>query len=163
MFVIAGTQEKLNFCTNALGTTAGYNYRTQNWVHEIQTATENKGVDIIIDFIGQNYFQSNLDLAAKYGRIVNLALLSGSKVPAGGDISAFLRKRVRYEGSSLRSRDVEYQGKLRDRLEQEVIPLVVAGKFTVFVEKALDWDNIVEAHQLMESNQTQGKIICTVK
>jgi hypothetical protein len=26
----------------------------------------------------------------------------------------------------------------------------------------MDWENIAEAHQLMESNSTKGKIICTI-
>jgi NADPH2:quinone reductase len=163
VFVTAGTQDKINFCTDVLGATAGYNYKAQDWVQEIKSATNNRGVDIIVDFIGQNYFQSNLDVAAKDGRIVNLALLSGVKLSAGVDISPFLRKRVRYEGSSLRSRDIEYQCKLKAKLEKEVLPLIVAGKFTVSIEKVLKWDNVVEAHQLMESNQTKGKIICTVE
>ena len=162
VFVTAGSEEKIKFCRDVLGATAGYNYKTQNWAQEIKTATYDRGVDIVIDYIGQNYFQSNLDVVAKDGRIFNLALLSGGKLSVGADISSFLRKRLRYEGSSLRSQSIDYQSKLKVKLEKEIIPLIVAGKFTVFIEKVLRWDNIVEAHQLMESNQTKGKIICSV-
>ena len=63
----------------------------------------------MIDFVGQNYFQGNLDVAARDGRIVTLGALSGTKLKEGVDIGAFVRKRLRFEGSSLRSRDVEYQ------------------------------------------------------
>ena len=136
----------------------GFNYNTTNWSQEILTATDGKGVDIIIDFVGASYFQGNLDAAAQDCRIVHLgamgefpsslflpianplhiktypnpppstnhsrstppSLLSyngaliqnpigGTKLPSGTDISAFIRKRIRLEGSSLRSRGEDYQ------------------------------------------------------
>jgi NADPH:quinone reductase-like Zn-dependent oxidoreductase len=161
IYATAGSQEKLDFCVK-LGATSAYNYKTQDWAKEIEKATEGKGVDIIIDYIGANYFQGNLDSAARDGHIVNLAALSGSKLPAGVDISAFVRKRIRFEGSSLRSRDATYQGKLRDKLES-YLPHFDDGKFTVHIEKVFPWEKIIDAHKLMESNQTMGKIICVIK
>jgi NADPH:quinone reductase-like Zn-dependent oxidoreductase len=38
----------------------------------------------------------------------------------------------------------------------------VDGTFKIVIEKELDWKNIVEAHELMESNKTKGKIVCTI-
>lgn len=161
IYVTAGSDEKIEFC-KSLGATAGFNYHTQNWSKEILKATNGKGVDVVIDFVGQNYFQGNLDVAAKDGRIVNLGALSGTKLPAGVDIGAFVRKRIRFEGSSLRSRDEEYQGKLRNTLVEHALPKLRNGSFTVPIEKVFPWEEIVMAHELMESNQTKGKIICTI-
>jgi NADPH:quinone reductase-like Zn-dependent oxidoreductase len=161
IYVTAGSQDKIDFCVNELGATAGFNYKTQDWAKEILKATDGKGADVIVDFIGQNYFQGNLDVAARDGRIVNLAFMSGSKLPAGVDMSAFLFKRLRFEGSSLRSRDPEYQGRLRDKLE-EYVPRFEDGTFKIFVDKVLPWESIVEAHQFMEKNTSKGKIICTI-
>jgi NADPH:quinone reductase-like Zn-dependent oxidoreductase len=161
IFVTVGSQEKIDFCVQELGATAGFNYKTQDWSSEILKATDGKGVDIVIDFVGQDYFQGNLDVAARDGRIVNLGALSGTKLPAGVDIGALFRKRIRVEGSSLRSRDAEYQGRLRDKLE-EYLPRFEDGTFKLFVDKVLPWEKIVEAHQLMEKNTSKGKIICTI-
>jgi len=161
VYVTAGSQEKIDFCVKELGATAGFNYKTQDWSKEILKATGDKGVDLIIDFVGQNYFQGNLDAAARDGHIVNLGALSGTKLPAGVDIGAFVRKRIRFEGSSLRSRDEEYQGRLRDKLE-EYLSKFENGSFKLFTEKVIPWEEVVEAHKLMEKNVTKGKIICTV-
>ena len=161
IYVTASSQDKIDFC-KSLGATTGYNYHTQDWAKEILTATDGKGVDVIIDFIGQNYFQGNLDVAARDARIVNLAALSGSKLPAGVDIGAFVRKRIRFEGSSLRSRDEAYQGKLRDTLVEHALPKMRRGEFLVPVERVFPWKEVVQAHLLMESNQTKGKIICRI-
>ena len=162
IYVTAGSQEKIDLCVKELGATAGFNYHTQDWAKEILRATDGKGVDVVIDFIGQNYFQGNLDVAARDGRIVNLGAMSGTKLPAGVDIGAFFRKRVRFEGSTLRSRDEDYQGKLRNTLVEHSIPKLKDGSFKVPIEKVFPWEDIVKAHQLMESNQTKGKVICRI-
>lgn len=161
IYVTASSTEKIDFCVKELGATAGFSYKTQNWAKEILKATNGNGVDIIIDFVGANYFQSNLDAAARDGHIVTLGALGGTTLSAGVDIGAFVRKRLRYEGSSLRSRDAAYQGKLRDKLE-DFLPKFEDGSFKVFVEKVFKWNDVIGAHKLMETNKTKGKIICIV-
>lgn len=161
IYVTAGSQEKIDFCVHTLGATAGFNYKTQDWAKEISTATDGKGVDIIIDFIGANYFQGNLNVAAKDGKIVQLGTMSGTKLAEGTDISAFVMKRVRFEGSTLRSRDTVYQGRLRDKLEEYMMGFQ-DGTFKIFVERVFPWEEVVEAHREMERNNTMGKIICRI-
>jgi NADPH:quinone reductase-like Zn-dependent oxidoreductase len=161
IFVTAGSQEKIDFCIRELGATAGFNYRTQDWAREILSATNGRGVDIVIDFVGANYFQGNLDVAARDARIVHLARLSGGALPPGVNMSEFLEKRVRFEGSTLRSRDVEYQRRLRDKL-QEYLPKFEHGEFKLFIERVMPWEKIGEAHNFMEENKSMGKIVCTV-
>lgn len=161
IYVTASSQEKIDFCVNELGASAGFNYRTQDWAAEILKATDGKGVDVIVDFIGANYFQGNIAAGARDGRVVCLGMMSGSKVEQV-DIGGILFKRLRIEGSTLRSRDEEYQGKLRDQLVEHALPKLRDGAFKIVIEKVFDWTEIVEAHKLMESNGTQGKLICKV-
>ncbi|KAH0536245.1 hypothetical protein FGG08_006867 [Glutinoglossum americanum] len=163
VYVTASSREKIDFCVNELGASQGFNYKEQDFAKEIDKATGGKGVDIIIDFIGQDYFQQNLDAAAKDGRIVTLGALSGTKLPAGVDIGAFVRKRLRFEGSSLRSRDAEYQGRLRDKLAETAMPKFKDGSFKIYVERVFRWEQVIDAHKLLESNATKGKIICTIE
>ncbi|KAI4273521.1 MAG: hypothetical protein L6R38_006322 [Xanthoria sp. 2 TBL-2021] len=162
IFVTAGSQSKIDFCVRELGATAGFNYNTQDWAKEVLAATDGKGVDIIVDFVGGTYFQGNLDAVARDGRIVHLGAMGGTRLSEGTDIGAFVRKRVRFEGSSLRSRDEGYQGRLRDMVLERAVPRLRRGELKVFVERVFDWEEIVQAHLLMESNQTRGKIICRV-
>lgn len=160
IYATCGSDEKIAFCEQ-LGCAKAFNYKSQNWAKEILKATDSKGVDLVIDYIGATYFQGNLDVAARDGRIVTLGALGGTKLPEGVDIGAFVRKRIRFEGSSLRSRDPDYQGKLRDKLES-FLPLFEDGTFKVFVEKIFPWEDVIGAHKLMESNKTKGKLICTI-
>ncbi|OKL55650.1 hypothetical protein UA08_09119 [Talaromyces atroroseus] len=161
VFVTAGSQDKIDFCVNELGATAGFNYHTQDWAKGILEATGGKGVDLIVDFVGANYFGQNLVAAARDGRIVLLGLMSGAELPAGVNIGPILLKRLRIEGSTLRSRDEGYQEKLRNLLVENALPKFKDGKFNIFITKVLPYDQIIEAHKLLESNQTKGKIILT--
>ena len=79
------------------------------------------------------------------------------------DLAAFVRKRVRFEGSSLRSRDVAYQRKLRDGVVREALPGLREGRVRVFIERVFGWAEVAEAHRLMEGNGTMGKIVCHVE
>lgn len=163
VYATARQDEKCKFCTETLGADAAYNTETSDWAEQIEKATDGKGVDVIVDFIGATYFDQNLRAAARDGRIVNLAAMGGAKLKGGEDISAFVRKRIRFEGSSLRSRDEDYQGKLRNQLVDHALPKLRDGTFKVPIEKVFDWTDIIKAHELMESNKTKGKIICTIK
>jgi NADPH:quinone reductase-like Zn-dependent oxidoreductase len=160
VYATAGSDDKCAFIEKELGATKAFNYKTAAWDEEILKATGGKGVDVIIDFIGASYFQKNLNVAARDARWVCLGLMGGAKLD-GIDISKLLFKRIRIEGSTLRSRDPEYQGKLRDKLA-EYIPDFESGKLKVLIDTVLPMDKIVEAHELLEANKTTGKIICTV-
>jgi putative PIG3 family NAD(P)H quinone oxidoreductase len=162
VYATARQDEKCDFAVKQLGATAAFNTKTQNWADEVLKATDGKGVDIIIDFIGADYFQSNLKAIAKDGVIVNLGFMGGTKLPAGTDISAFIMKRCTFVGSSLRSRDEGYQGKLRDQLVEHALPRFVDGRFKLFVDKVLPWEEVQEAHKLLQENKTKGKVICTI-
>ncbi|KAJ5106262.1 hypothetical protein N7456_002937 [Penicillium angulare] len=160
IYATAGSQEKIDFLEKELGVTKAFNYRTQDWASEITKATNGTGVNLTVDFIGATYFQGNLDVAAKDGKVVLLGLMGGGKLPDGVNIAPLLMKRIRVEGSTLRSRDEDYQAKLRDTLVEHALPKFADGTFKVFVERVMPFEKIVEAHQLLESNTTKGKIIC---
>lgn len=134
VFATTRSDDKCEFCVKTLGATAAYNTQKQDWAAEVLKATDGKGVDIIVDFIGPTTFAGNLDAAARDGRIVNLATLGGMKLQSGmaePNFGNFVRKRLRFEGSSLRSRDEEYQGKLRNQLHDHALPKFKDGRLVL--------------------------------
>jgi NADPH:quinone reductase-like Zn-dependent oxidoreductase len=160
IYATAGTDDKCRFVTEQIGATAAFNYKTQDWAAEIKERTGGKGVDYIVDFVGGSYFQKNLDAAARDGRIVMLGTMGGAQVPEA-NIGPILFKRLRIEGSTLRSRDEDYQGKLRDRLDG-YMPDFVKGSFKIIVDKVFPWEQIQDAHRYMEDAKNSGKIVCTI-
>lgn len=162
IFATAGSDEKCAFIEKELGATRALNYKSGGgaWEKDVLGETGGDGVHLIVDFIAGDYVQKNLDCAAREGRIVQLGAMGGA-VLKEVNVAQILYKRIRWEGSTLRARDEEYQGLLRDKLE-EYVPDFVSGKLKVFVDKVFKMEEIQEAHALMEKNVTRGKIICTV-
>ncbi|KAG8158502.1 hypothetical protein KVR01_011624 [Diaporthe batatas] len=160
VFATAGSAEKCEFVEKELGATRAFNYKEDDWSKGVLEATGGAGVDLIVDYIAGDYVQKNLDCAAREARVVQLAFMGGAQL-RDLNVAQILYKRIRWEGSTLRARDEEYQGRLRDRLEQDV-PAIAGGELKVFVDKVYGMDEIQEAHRLMERNVTRGKIICTV-
>ncbi|CAO3670551.1 unnamed protein product [Rhizopus stolonifer] len=163
VFVTVSSDDKVKFC-ESIGATKGINYKTQQWGKEILKLTDNKGVDVIIDVVGKDYWEQNMDSIALDGRMVILAFMSGPLVDHV-NLGTFLRKRVTVRGSNLRARTVEYQHKLRCEIYNNAVLKHFAkgdGKLKIFIDKVFQWNNIIEAHQYLESNQSMGKIVVQV-
>ncbi|KAK9315410.1 hypothetical protein V1524DRAFT_396252 [Lipomyces starkeyi] len=161
LFATVGTDEKAKFVESFAGADYGINYKKYDFVKFITDKTEGGGVDVIVDFIGQDYFMKNITVAAKDARIVLLATMSGSVVEHA-NIGMILYKRLRIEGSTLRSRTIEYQAEIKDLFQKYALPNLISGEFVNPVDKVFSWKDIVQAHQYMESNMSMGKIVCVV-
>ncbi len=76
VIVTAGSEAKCKFCLQ-LGADAAINYKEQDFVEEIKQLTDNKGVDVILDMIGGDYFPRNLKCMADDARLVQIAVQNG--------------------------------------------------------------------------------------
>jgi putative PIG3 family NAD(P)H quinone oxidoreductase len=161
IFATAGSAAKCELvCGERVGATTAINYKTEDFVKVIMEKTNGKGVDYIVDYVGGPYFQRNLEVAARDCRIVMLGRMGGMKVPEA-DLAPLLLKRIRVEGSTLRSRDEEYQKQLRNRVES-YLPHFDAGRFHVILHETHSWSQIQEVHRQIEQSENAGKIVCVV-
>lgn len=132
MTATASTQEKLSWLLGIPnGATHAVNYKTHDFAAEVKNTTDGAGVDVVIDFVGQSHWKQNLDSLARDGRMTMLAFLSGAcgsliflwffhvccagSIVPSVDLSPLLAKRLRIQGSTLRSRSAEYQSELIKR------------------------------------------------
>jgi NADPH:quinone reductase len=157
VIVTAGSDEKCNQCL-ALGADVAINYRTQDFVGEME-----KGglkADVILDMVGGDYVARNLKVAALNGRIVQIAFQQGSKIEA--DFLPIMLKRLTFTGSTLRPRTVAEKAIIARELEEKVWPLLAAGKCLPQIYKTFPLADVVKAHLLMESSAHVGKIVLVV-
>ena len=157
VIVTAGSDEKCRQCL-ALGADVAINYRTQDFVVEME-----KGglkADVILDMVGGEYVARNLKVAALNGRIVQIAFQQGSKIEA--DFLALMLKRLTFTGSTLRPRTVAEKALIARELEEKVWPLLAAGKCLPQIYKTFALADAAEAHRLMESSAHVGKIVLMV-
>jgi NADPH:quinone reductase len=157
VIVTAGSDEKCKQCL-ALGADVAINYRTQDFVVEME-----KGglkADVILDMVGGDYVARNLKVAALNGRIVQIAFQKGSKIEA--DFLPIMLKRLIFTGSTLRPRTVAEKAVIARELEKNVWPLLSAGKCLPQIYKTFPLADAVKANLLMESSAHVGKIVLTV-
>ncbi|TFK48727.1 quinone oxidoreductase [Heliocybe sulcata] len=162
----ASTEEKLKWLLSIPnGATHAVNYRTQDFAEEAKKITEGKGVNVVIDFVGQSHWQKNIDSLAVDGRMTMLALLSGAEIPQF-NLMPILYKRLRIQGSTLRARSVEYQEDLIQRFKRDLLDKVSGCQgdtaIRTYIHKVYPWTEIQDAHRCMESNTNSGKIICEI-
>ncbi|PSR80686.1 quinone oxidoreductase [Coniella lustricola] len=167
VFATARKQAKCDFTVSHLGATGAVDLTQhpdkKSWTSEVRNELNGgQGVDLVVDFLGGPYLEANLDVLAIDGRIVQLGWLDGPVAPAPVSIAAVLAKRACIQGSQLRSRSLEYQVKLRDFFVRNVLPRLVNGQFEHVVERVVPWEKVQEAHELLEANQTKGKVVCII-
>ncbi|OAX40708.1 NAD(P)-binding protein, partial [Rhizopogon vinicolor AM-OR11-026] len=161
----ASTKEKLDWLLSIPnGATHTVNYRTEDFAAEVKKTTNGKGVDIVIDFVGQSHWARNIESLAIDGRMTMLATLSGSEVPSV-NLGPILYKRLRIQGSTLRSRSVEYQTELIASFRDIIDKVTSAngnGSIRTYIHRVYPWTEIQDAHHEMADNKNSGKIIVEV-
>jgi len=126
----------------------------------VKTFTAGAGVDVILDMVGAPYFQRNLRLLRKDGRLVSIAFLEGSR--GEFDLLPIMLKRLTCTGSTMRSRSVEEKKSIRDALLASIWPRLAAGALLPHVCARFPLAEADAAHRLMESGQHIGKIVLDV-
>ncbi|MEM9918390.1 MAG: NAD(P)H-quinone oxidoreductase [Bacteroidota bacterium] len=147
-------------CLN-LGASVAIDYKTVDFKEVILEKTKGKGVDVVLDFVAASYLQRNLDCLAIDGRMVMLALMGGAKVD-NLNLLPILRKRLRIQGSTLRARSVAYKLQLVQEFADVCWDDFAAKQLKPVIDLVCDWKEVVQAHERMEANLNQGKIVLKV-
>jgi NADPH2:quinone reductase len=158
VIVTAGSDDKCAACVE-LGADHAINYRSHDFVAEVQRLTEGRGANVILDMVAGDYVARELNCLADDGRLVIIAVQGGidSKIDAG----AVLRRRLTITGSTLRPRPVAFKAAIAAALRQNVWPWIESGRVKPVIYKVFPAAQAAQAHTLMESNQHIGKLVLT--
>jgi NADPH:quinone reductase len=159
IFATAGSRDKCHACER-LGATRAIDYKHEDFVKVVKEATAGRGVDVILDMVGGDYIQRNINLLAVEGRLVYIAFLRGAK--ADVNFLPLMLKRAVITGSTLRARSVEQKGAIAAPLARQVWPLLDQGKIKPQIYRSFPLAQAAEAHRLMESSEHIGKIVLTL-
>jgi NADPH:quinone reductase-like Zn-dependent oxidoreductase len=128
------------------------------WLDELREHVA-AGVDVVLDVVGGDEVDRNIDALAQKGRIVQV----GTLTPGGAaDVSKLMRKRAGLVGTTLRNRPIEEKIAVTQRFAAEVVPLFDTGALRVVIDSRFPLDAIADAHRHMESNANVGKILVDV-
>lgn len=150
---------KLDHCRE-LGADEAIDYRT-DWVAAVKAATDQRGVDVILDVMGAKYLGSNVGVLARGGRIVVIGLQGGTKGEL--DLGSLLRKAGTITATSLRARPAEEKAEIVRDVVEEVWPLYKAGQIKLAPETRFALDAVAEAHAHLDSGDNIGKVILVVR
>jgi NADPH:quinone reductase len=159
VIVTVGSKEKADACVK-LGADHAINYKTQDFVTEVKTATGGKGVEVILDMVGGDYVDRNYDAAAVDGRIVQIALLGGGKATI--NVGKLMVKRLNHTGSTLRPRSNADKAAMVAAIEAKVMPLFREGRIKPLMDSSFPLEKAADAHRRMETSEHIGKIVLVV-
>jgi NADPH:quinone reductase-like Zn-dependent oxidoreductase len=133
----AGSAEKCE-AAKKLGADVAVNYKTEDFVAAVKTATGGAGANLIVDIVGGEYIDRNYDAAAEQGVIAQVSFTSGPKATAN-----FARLMAK-------------------RLTEKVWPLLAAGRIRPVIDSTYPLNEAGAAQARMETSQHIGKIVLTV-
>jgi putative PIG3 family NAD(P)H quinone oxidoreductase len=158
VYATAGTREKCAAC-EGLGAAQAFNHQTMDFVQAVGELTAGRGVDIVLDIVGGEYLQRNIECLAVDGRLIQIGLLGGAK--ADLNLAALMQKRLTITGSTLRIRSVAEKGAIARELEQHVWPLLASRRVAPVIHGTLAMTQAADAHRLLEAGTVIGKLVLT--
>ncbi len=158
-FATVGSDEKVQAISHL---TTAINYKTQNFEQVIQAATDNGGVDVILDIVGAPYLEQNLNLLRRDGRLVYIAFLGGAKAKEV-KLGQIMMKRLTITGSTMRARTTEEKATITEGLKTHVWPLLAQGQCIPMIYQTFNFDQIQDAHAALDTGEHVGKVVVEVK
>ena len=155
IFTTAGSERKCE-AARSFGAARAINYHTEDFVAVVKTETNSEGVDVILDMVGGSYIQRNIEAAAPWGRIINIAYQESFQAEV--NFRAVLTKRLTLAATTLRGRDAAQKQAIRDALVREVWPLL-GTQVNPVIDRIFPLAEAGQAHDLMRKTGHIGKIL----
>ena len=160
VFATAGSEKKCRACEE-LGAEIAINYRNEDFVEAVKSATGGRGVDLILDMVGGDYIARNIRSLAIGGRLVQIAFLQGGK--ANLNFAPIMVRRLTVTGSTLRPQSDLVKAGIADALRKKIWPLLENGRVRPILDATYPLEAAAQAHGYMESSNHIGKIVLTVE
>jgi NADPH:quinone reductase len=155
IFTTAGSDNKCE-AARGFGAARAINYRNEDFVAVVKQETNGKGVDVILDMVGGSYIQRNIEAAAPWGRIVNIAYQESFKAEV--NFRPVLTKRLTLAATTLRGRHTAQKQAIRDALAREIWPLL-GTRIRPVTDRIFPLAEAGQAHDFMAKTGHVGKIL----
>jgi putative PIG3 family NAD(P)H quinone oxidoreductase len=157
--IVTASAGKVERCLS-LGADAAVDYKVDDYVAVAHALTGGRGVDVVLDVIGGDYVERNIDAVAVQGRIILVGVMGGGRTNI--DVAKLLPKRASITGTVLRARPIEEKIAITRRFAAELLPRFESGELVPVIDRRYPLDAIAEAHAAMEANENVGKILIDV-
>lgn len=120
-------------------------------------ATGGEGVDVVLDSVGRATQEVSLAMLAPFGHLVNYGDASGPPPPIDPD--RLYERSLKISSYTL---NVDYRPERWAEIRKELLRRVEEGRLHLNVSTVLPLAAAAEAHRLIESRQSVGKIVLEV-
>jgi NADPH:quinone reductase-like Zn-dependent oxidoreductase len=131
----------------ALGAEVVYDRAEVDWSRELHRDTGKRGVDVVVENVGEATWTGSVRSLARNGRLVTYGATAGSKATA--DLRVVFWKQLQLIGTTMASRS-EWEAMLR---------LALRGEFTPVIDEVWPLDRAREAHERLEAGAQFGKLV----
>jgi len=144
----------------ALGAIRCIDSTTHDFVTELRDLTEGRGVDVILDMLGGDYTNRNVQSLAFEGRLIQIATLLGAKAEV--NMALVMQKRLTLTGSTLRARPDFEKTRIARAVADRVVPLMESGAIRPVIHMTFPLEAAAKAHTQLEEGNAVGKIVLIV-
>jgi putative PIG3 family NAD(P)H quinone oxidoreductase len=144
----------------ALGADVVLERSPHDWLADALAAVP-QGFDTVLDVIGGDEVDRNLQAVALRGTIVQVGLMGGGSTQV--NVGLLLAKRSTWVGTTLRTRPIEEKVAVTRRFAAEMLPLFDSGALRPVIDSTFPFDRVADAHRHMEANANTGKIVITIR
>jgi putative PIG3 family NAD(P)H quinone oxidoreductase len=161
--VYATTESSKLMRVENLGADVVIDYKTQDFAQVIASKTDGRGVDVIIDFVGEPYFARNIASLANGGRLIQVGILGGgAKVTV--ELEHILYRHIQIIGTVMKSRTQSEKHDMIKRFRDHWLERFEGGgSLEPVVDSTFALSRAADAHRRMESSANVGKIILTMQ
>jgi NADPH:quinone reductase-like Zn-dependent oxidoreductase len=142
----AGSDEKLARAVE-IGADVGINHSTSEIAPEVRRLTGGRGVDVVVEHVGQATWEQSVRSLARGGRLVTCGATTGHA--ASLDVRHLFARQLSLLGS--------YMGTKGELLE--VFPLFASGRLRPIIDRTFPLVQAAEAQKRLEARQHFGKIV----
>jgi NADPH2:quinone reductase len=146
VIVTSSSDAKLDFA-RSLGANATINHAQTDVVREVRQLTDKRGVDVVVENVGEATWEQSLRVLAKQGRLVTCGATTGPL--AVTDIRRMFWNQWTLMGSTMGSAS-EYH---------DIVTQLGQGHLRPVVDSAFPIGNAVEAFERLKSGQRMGKVV----
>jgi putative PIG3 family NAD(P)H quinone oxidoreductase len=155
VYSTAGSGEKIDFLNKMnLGTVLNYQ------MEAFEEVWKDEKIDVILDMVGGDYTQKNLEILNKKGRLVYINGMKSTDVNI--DLRIIMSKNLILTGSFLKPQSGEVKTQIAQEVEKNIWPLFHSKQIHPIIYKTFPLEEAAEAHRLMESSDHIGKILLTM-
>lgn len=126
----------------------------------VAAATDDCGVDVVVDMVGAGVLDAVMDATALGGSIVSVGRMGGFHDRI--DLDKLALRRISLIGVTFRTRSRAEKAAVRDAMIQDLWPLLESGAVSPPVDRVFLLSDALAAQEYMKTNAHFGKVVLRV-